>query len=79
MRTQVDSAEGIHALMAGFLLFLSVSVPLTAQTIAGSTYHIARDITLGGDGRWDYVVVDTAGHRLFIARQTRIMVVEPGE
>jgi streptogramin lyase len=78
MRTQVDSAEGIHALMVGCLLLLSITVPLTAQTTAGSTYHIARDITLGGDGRWDYVVVDTAGHRLFIARQTRVMVVEPG-
>src|SRR4051812_15015208 len=38
-------------------------------------YHVTRQITLGGDGRWDYITVDTAGKRLFIARQTRIMVV----
>ena len=41
-----------------------------------AAHHVARDIKLGGDGRWDYVVADTAGHRLFIARQTRIMVVD---
>jgi DNA-binding beta-propeller fold protein YncE len=40
-------------------------------------YHVARQIKLGGDGRWDYITVDTAGNRLFIARQTRIMVVDP--
>ena len=36
-----------------------------------------RDIKLGGDGRWDYVTLDSVGHRLFIARQTRGMVVDP--
>ncbi len=31
---------------------------------------------LGGDGGWDYVTVDTAGRRVFIARQNRVMVVD---
>jgi DNA-binding beta-propeller fold protein YncE len=38
---------------------------------------VTRRIVLGGDGRWDYVTVDTTGNRLFIARQTRVMVVDP--
>jgi len=42
-------------------------------------YHVAREIKLGGEGRWDYITVDTAGNRLFIARQTRIMVVDPAD
>ncbi len=51
--------------------------PLAAQSAGGSGYHVARQIELGGDGRWDYIVFDTAAHRLFIARQTRVMVVDP--
>lgn len=32
---------------------------------------------LGGDGSWDYLAFDTQGHRVFIARQNRVMVVDP--
>src|ERR1700690_2227208 len=39
-------------------------------------YHVTHTYSLGGDGRWDYVVPDPANHRLFIARQTRVMVVD---
>ena len=31
---------------------------------------------LGGDGGWDYIVPDPPNHRLFIARQNRVMVVD---
>jgi len=47
-------------------------LPAMAQS-----YHVAKSITLGGEGRWDYVVFDAVGHRLFIARETRVMVVDP--
>src|SRR2546422_2741894 len=40
-------------------------------------YHVARTVVLGGDGGWDYVALDTVGRRLFIARQDRVMVVDP--
>lgn len=57
---------------------LEPAPPLAAQTpgVPGA-YHVTRDIKLGGDGRWDYVTLDSVGHRLFIARQTRVMVVDP--
>ncbi len=41
-------------------------------------YHVARTFVLGGDGGWDYLALDTVGNRLFIARQNRVMVVDPG-
>src|SRR5690242_1831557 len=41
-----------------------------------STYRITHTYTLGGDGSWDYVVPDPPTHRLFIARQDRVMVVD---
>jgi outer membrane protein assembly factor BamB len=41
-----------------------------------SSYRVTHTYTLGGDGTWDYVIPDPANHRLFIARQTRVMVVD---
>lgn len=57
------------------VLFASVlACPfLSAQ---GTSYHIAHESLLGGDGGWDYVIPDPSLHRLFIARQTRLMVVD---
>jgi YVTN family beta-propeller protein len=44
------------------------------QTTAG--YHVTQRIPVGGEGGWDYIAVDTARARLFIARSDRIMVVD---
>ena len=52
-------------------LTLAAAAPLVAQT-----YRVTHTYTLGGDGRWDYVVPDPPNHRLFIARQTRVIVVD---
>jgi DNA-binding beta-propeller fold protein YncE len=40
------------------------------------TYAITQTYLLGGNGGWDYVVPDPANHRLFIARETRILVID---
>ncbi|HZR25301.1 MAG TPA: hypothetical protein VFA59_17025 [Vicinamibacterales bacterium] len=56
---------------------LALVVFATALATAQSgPYHIARTYPLGGDGSWDYIVPDPENHRLFIARQTRVMVVD---
>jgi DNA-binding beta-propeller fold protein YncE len=47
---------------------------LLAQSPA--SWHITHTYTLGGDGSWDYIVPDPPHHRLFIARQNRVMVVD---
>src|SRR5260221_9951905 len=43
---------------------------------SASSYRVTHTFTLGGDGSWDYVVPDPPNHRLFIARQNRVMVVD---
>ena len=44
---------------------------------AGDThYQVTHTFVLGGDGRWDYVTPDPGRHRVFIARQNRVMVVD---
>ena len=55
-------------------LLLAYATSLLAQP--QPTYKVTHTYTLGGDGRWDYVVPDPPEHRLFIARTNRVMVVD---
>jgi len=57
-----------------FLVILAAALALTAQSTA--PYHIAHTYALGGDGGWDYVVPDPPHHRVFIARQDRVIAVD---
>jgi DNA-binding beta-propeller fold protein YncE len=77
MRSTALPIPRLRSLTTAICLFAVPCAALSAQTSAPGSYHVARDLKLGGDGRWDYVTVDTANHRLFIARQTRVMVVDP--
>ncbi len=56
------------------ILALLTATLLLAQS--QSSYHITHTYALGGSGSWDYVVPDPPNHRIFIARQTRVMVVD---
>ncbi|HEU4618914.1 MAG TPA: YncE family protein [Gammaproteobacteria bacterium] len=57
---------------AAVLFVLAPALPAAAQS-----YHVAHTFKLGGDGGWDYLALDGATNRLFIARNDRIMVVDP--
>jgi YVTN family beta-propeller protein len=50
--------------------------PGPAAAAAAPTYKVAKRFEIGGDGGWDYVTFDPEGHRLFISRATRVMVVD---
>src|SRR6202790_5375881 len=59
----------------------SLALALTLATAslfgqAASAYKVTHTYMLGGDGSWDYVVPDPPNHRVFIARQNRVMVVD---
>src|SRR5271169_3809192 len=56
------------------ILTLATMASLLAQS--SSSYRVTHTYTLGGDGSWDYIVPDPPNHRLFIARQSRVMVVD---
>ena len=56
------------------VLTLATMTSLLAQS--SSSYRVTHTYTLGGDGSWDYIVPDPPHHRLFIARQNRVMVVD---
>ena len=59
--------------LSTFLIPL-MAVLLLAQS--QSSYHVTHTYTVGGDGSSDYVVPDPPNHRVFIARQNRIIVVD---
>jgi DNA-binding beta-propeller fold protein YncE len=61
----------------GFLI-LGTFIALISAAIAASApgYHIVDTWKLGGEGGWDYLKVDSDAHRLYIARATRVMVID---
>jgi hypothetical protein len=65
-------------LFRSFLLAVLLSglagVPADAQNTSG--YKVSKRITLGGEGGWDFLTVDSEAHRLYITRATRVMVVD---
>lgn len=64
----------IGGLLSALVLLASMTVPNVFA--AGVDYKVVATWKLGGDGGWDYLTVDSEGHRLFIARATRVMVVD---
>jgi DNA-binding beta-propeller fold protein YncE len=61
-----------QALILAGALALCLTTPSPAQS-----YHLAKTTHIGGDGGWDYIAMDSVGHRLFIAHSTIIVVVDP--
>jgi hypothetical protein len=55
------------------ILLSLAAMPLIAQAPG---YHVTHTYPLGGEGSWDYVIPDPPAHRVYIARQDRIMVVD---
>jgi hypothetical protein len=49
---------------------------VSSPALVLAQYSIVSTFPVGGDGSWDYVVPDAANHRVFIGRQTRVMVVD---
>jgi YVTN family beta-propeller protein len=61
--------------MRAFLTLLGTMAALVTVA-SGADYKVVKTWKLGGDGGWDYLTADSAGHRLFIARATRVMVID---
>lgn len=62
----------VVALLVGACVL--AAAPAAAQSVPG--YGVVRTMQLGGDGGWDYIFVDSAAHRAYVARATRFMVVD---
>jgi hypothetical protein len=61
---------------SAFVLTIATATALLAQP--SPSYRVTHTYALGGDGSWDYIVPDPPSHRLYIAPQNRVMVVDEG-
>jgi YVTN family beta-propeller protein len=53
----------------GILLVASLS-----SAAPDAAYRIEKVVKVGGDGGWDYLTVDSEARRLYVTRQTRVLV-----
>jgi DNA-binding beta-propeller fold protein YncE len=58
------------------LVAASIERAAGAPSPQASGYHVTKKLPLGGEGGWDYLLADSANHRLFISRGTHVMVVD---
>lgn len=65
-----------HKTIAGaFALLLAVSAGWS-QTPSAGRYHPVNQISVGGEGGWDYATVDPGGRRLYVTHSSRIVVID---
>jgi YVTN family beta-propeller protein len=59
-------------------MLAAVLVVTTVATLAApsSGYHIIKKVAVPGTGSWDYVTVDEAGRRVYIAHATQVEVLD---
>jgi DNA-binding beta-propeller fold protein YncE len=63
-----------HSIGAG--LFVTALAAVAAPAAHTQDYKVVQRATLGGEGGWDLLTVDPATHRLYVARGTRVMVID---
>lgn len=56
-------------------LMLTAGLLAAGAAMAADTYAVQHRHLLGGSGGWDYLSIDPVAHRLYIARDDRVMVV----
>jgi len=51
-------------------------VVMAATLNAADVYHQVKEIAIGGEGGWDYLIVDSAAHRVYVSHATKIVVAD---
>jgi DNA-binding beta-propeller fold protein YncE len=67
----------IFGSLAAAVIFSAVAFSRAgAPAPAGSGYHVIKTVSLGGEGGWDYVHVDSDARRIYISRGTHVVVLD---
>jgi DNA-binding beta-propeller fold protein YncE len=61
-------------LVFGFLSISTISSGVSAKSPGASGYHVVKTIPIGGEGLWDYCIVDSAARRVYISHFTHVVV-----
>jgi YVTN family beta-propeller protein len=67
----------ITVVIATAVFCIAAALLLSELALAGSSgYHVVKTIPIGGPGRWDYDVVDSAARRVYVSHQAHVVVVD---
>jgi DNA-binding beta-propeller fold protein YncE len=67
----------VTVLIAAATFCIAAAMLLVDLALAGSSgYHVVKTIPIGGAGRWDYDLVDTAARRVYVSHQTHVVVLD---
>ncbi|HEY5084837.1 MAG TPA: DUF5074 domain-containing protein, partial [Rhizomicrobium sp.] len=64
--------RGGQILLTASLVLFSV----TGAAAQAPSYHLVKSVVLGSPERWDYVIYDKTGNRVFVAHGDRVAVVD---
>lgn len=67
----------MRTLLTSFAAFTLAGIALAATpAFAQAHWDVTNTMHVGGEGGWDYLTVDPAGHRLFVPRSTHTLVLD---
>src|SRR5215469_13286996 len=76
MRNKLNCFQMTSALLIA-VSFCLCPLPLSAAPSPGpSGYKVIKTVTVGGEGGWDYVYVDSGARRVYISRGTHTVVMD---
>lgn len=59
------------------LVLALIGLVVSAAGQAGDTpYRVAKEIQIGGEGGWDYILADAETHRVYVSHATKIVVAD---
>ena len=59
-----------------FTACVAVLLSASFAMAAGSGYHVVNTYKVGGEGGWDYLLVDSASRHVYISRGTHVIVID---
>ncbi len=73
---KVGRMKILYALLLASTAAAQTKPPAEPTKPAPAGYHVLKTFELGGEGGWDYLVVEPESGRLFVSRSTHVMVVD---
>src|SRR6266567_8034119 len=60
----------------GVIAFCLLNLVSASPCRADGSYHLLKEIPVGGEGGWDYLSVDEANRRLYVSHGTKVVVID---